>query len=114
MRGETETAIRAQPFRPFSLRLADGSLVEVRHPEWIAHVAGTRTAIVVGPDESFKVLDVALDSRARRRSTAGGRGDRRGTGRGRVTRPVDRQQRGVSRGQSRLTCLTPLNRSSAT
>ena len=60
MRAENlDEVIRAQPFRPFSLRLADGSVVEVRHPEWIAHPAGTRTAVVVRPDESVKILDVA-------------------------------------------------------
>lgn len=61
MRAESlESVIRAQPFLPFSLRLADGSRVEVRHPELIAHAPGARTVIVVGSDESFRVLDVAL------------------------------------------------------
>jgi hypothetical protein len=28
-------AIRAQPFRPFALRLVDGTTHIVRHPEWV-------------------------------------------------------------------------------
>ena len=52
--------IRAAPFRPFWLCLANGSRVFVPHPEWIFHPPGTRTAIVMGPDESVRIIDVAL------------------------------------------------------
>jgi hypothetical protein len=55
-----QEAVKAAPFRPFTMRLADGSMVEVKHPEWIAHPSGTRTAVVMGPDGSVKIIDVAL------------------------------------------------------
>jgi hypothetical protein len=28
-------AMRAQPFRPFSVRLVDGTVYEVKHPDWL-------------------------------------------------------------------------------
>jgi len=52
--------IRAVPFRPFTLCLANGARVEVQHPEWIFHPEGARTAVVMFPDESVRIIDVAL------------------------------------------------------
>jgi len=52
--------IHAQPFRPFTLVTADGSRIEISHPEFIAHFKGARTALVLGEDESIKIVDVAL------------------------------------------------------
>ncbi len=52
--------IHAVPFRPFYLMLADGTRVEVPHPEYIMQPPGARTAIVMGQDESVRILDVAL------------------------------------------------------
>ena len=52
--------IRATPFRPFHLVLANGSRVLVPHPEWIFHPPGARTCIVMGPDESVRIIDVGL------------------------------------------------------
>jgi hypothetical protein len=54
-----QQAIHAAPFRPFGLVLADGSLVAVPHPEWIAF-AGGRTAIVIEPDDRSHFIDVML------------------------------------------------------
>jgi len=55
-----QEVIRAAPFRPFWLCLANGSKVFVPHPEWIAHPSGARTAVVMGQDESVRIIDVAL------------------------------------------------------
>jgi hypothetical protein len=52
--------IHAAPFRQFWLCLANGSRVFVPHPEWILHPSGARTAVVMGPDESVRIIDVAL------------------------------------------------------
>jgi hypothetical protein len=52
--------IHAAPFRPFALCLADGSRVDVPHPDFIAHTPGGRTAVVVGVDESLQIIDVML------------------------------------------------------
>ena len=55
-----QEVIHAAPFRPFTLCLADGSHVEVPHPDFIAHPPGARTAVVVGRDESLHFVDVML------------------------------------------------------
>jgi hypothetical protein len=46
--------------RPFSLRLTDGSLVPVPHPEFIWITQDGRTAIVNTEGSRIKILDVAL------------------------------------------------------
>jgi hypothetical protein len=61
MRVETlHEAIQAVPFQPFYLMLADGTRLHVPDPESIAHPSGARTAVVMGQDESVRILDVAL------------------------------------------------------
>ena len=57
---ELYETIHTQPFRPFLLVTADGSRIEVRHPELIAYFKGSRTAVVLGLDGSIKIVDVAL------------------------------------------------------
>ncbi len=52
-------AIGAQPFHPFELVLADGSRVNVRHPEWIAY-AGGRVAVVTDPDDRVHYIETML------------------------------------------------------
>jgi hypothetical protein len=52
--------IHAAPFRPFALCLADGTRVDVPHPDFIAHPPGGRTALVVGTNESLHIVDVML------------------------------------------------------
>jgi hypothetical protein len=44
------TALRAQPFQPFDLCLADGRRVAVNHPEFVAM---TNRVVVVLDEESF-------------------------------------------------------------
>jgi hypothetical protein len=61
MRPETlPQAIPAEPFRPFSLILADGTRLPMPHPDFITHPEWARTDVVMGQDESVRVLDVAL------------------------------------------------------
>jgi len=55
-----QEVIHAEPFRPFTLCLANGSRVFVPHPEWILHHSGGRTAVFMGQDESLRIIDVAL------------------------------------------------------
>jgi hypothetical protein len=53
-------ALRARPFRPFTIRLTDGRSLPVPHPELVA-VAG-RTVFVASPaqDESYALVDSVL------------------------------------------------------
>jgi len=53
-------AIRAQPFRPFVIHLADGRKVPVTHPESIAINPSGRTTVVVRPDDGWNVVDLLL------------------------------------------------------
>jgi hypothetical protein len=52
--------IHAVPFQPFRICLADGTRVDVPHPDFIAYPPGSRVAAVVGRDESTHYIDVML------------------------------------------------------
>ncbi len=54
------TAIRMAPFRPFSVRLADGGTVAVRHPEMVALHPTGRTTVVIQPNGGWHVIDLLL------------------------------------------------------
>ena len=61
MRTETlHEVLQAAPFRPFTLCLADGTRVDVPHPDFIAHPSGARIAVVMGRNESTRYIDLAL------------------------------------------------------
>lgn len=51
-----------QPFRPFTIRMADGRAFEVGHPDFVALSQSGRTVIVTQPDEDFSVLALLLMS----------------------------------------------------
>jgi len=54
------STLHAEPFKPFSLRLTNGSLVRVPHPEFIVMSKGGRTAVVNTQGEKFSIVDLAL------------------------------------------------------
>ena len=54
--------LRQQPFRPFTIRMADGQAFEVAHPDFVAQSQSGRTVIVFQADESYSVLDLLLMS----------------------------------------------------
>jgi hypothetical protein len=56
-----------QPFRPFTIRMADGRTFQVVHPDFVARSPTGRTIIVYQPDDSYSVPRSAVDGR-----TAGG------------------------------------------
>ena len=55
-------AQKAQPFVPFTLRLADGRKYEVDHPDWVASHPQGRTIFVFKPGENgdFEIIDLLL------------------------------------------------------
>jgi hypothetical protein len=53
-----QEVLHRQPFRPFTLRLADGRTVTVPHPDFVA--VSPRTVIVIQSDESFSILEPLL------------------------------------------------------
>ena len=66
------TALQERPFRRFSLRLTDGSLVPVPHPEFILLTQGGRTAVVNTEGEKVRILDLALATAIELESPDGG------------------------------------------
>lgn len=52
--------LNAEPFRKFTIHLADGRNLQVHHPEYVALAASGRTAIVLQPDDSMNILDLLL------------------------------------------------------
>jgi len=52
--------IRAMPFRPFRIHLADGRNLTVEHPDFIMRSPSGRSAILYKPDDTFEVIDLLL------------------------------------------------------
>ena len=53
-------SLHAEPFKPFYLRLTDGSVVAVPHPNFMGLSPGGRTAVVFGEGENLSILDTSL------------------------------------------------------
>jgi hypothetical protein len=60
---QLRATVRAVPFRPFRLHLADGGSLDVAHPDFVSSSPGGRTIVVWQPDESFQIADLLLVSR---------------------------------------------------
>jgi len=76
--GETRVTIEqfrnmlmAQPFRPFSLHLADGRQMHVPHREFASMSPSGRTIIISQPDDTFEIIDLLLVVGLEARPTAG-------------------------------------------
>jgi hypothetical protein len=50
----------ANPFRPFSLRMASGKVHRVRHPDYLFIPPTDKTVLVVAESGGFHILDVEL------------------------------------------------------
>jgi hypothetical protein len=57
---QIRTLHEARPFRPFTIHLADGSSVEVRHPELMLRTQGGRTVFVNTGGEDVAIVDLLL------------------------------------------------------
>lgn len=55
-----KSTLHLQPFRPFTIRMADGRSFPVTHPDFVAQSPSGRTVIVFQQDESYSVLDLLL------------------------------------------------------
>jgi hypothetical protein len=55
-----QSTLHAQPFKPFLLRLIDGTLVPVPHADFMVVSQGGRTAIVNTEGEKFSIVDLGL------------------------------------------------------
>jgi hypothetical protein len=68
-------ALRREPFEPFAIRLADGRVLPVPHPEFVA--VGPRRAIVIAQDNSWSVVEPLLIVSLDYNGQTGGNGKRR-------------------------------------
>jgi len=50
----------ANPFRPFTIHLADGRSFSVPHRDFVSQSPAGRTIIVYGSEESLSILDLYL------------------------------------------------------
>ena len=57
---EFRSVFEALPFRPFSVFLADGREVMIRHQDYALLSPTGRTLIVYQDDDSFQVLDLMI------------------------------------------------------
>lgn len=56
-------AIRAEPFRPFTICLADGRMFHIPHPECVMiSPDASRTFGVAGPGEDYRIVNLLLVS----------------------------------------------------
>ena len=51
---------KADPFRAFTIHLADGRDIAVSHIDFVTTSPSGRTIIVYQPDDSFNVIDLLL------------------------------------------------------
>lgn len=52
--------LTARPFRPFTIRTADGTRLRIRHPELAALSPSGRVVVVFGDDDAFQMIDVLM------------------------------------------------------
>ncbi len=52
--------IRSQPFRPFTVHLADGRQIAVRHPEFVELAPGGRKMTVHQPDDTQDTVELSM------------------------------------------------------
>lgn len=57
---QLRTAHRAAPFRPFTIRMADGRSFHVPHPDFLFMTPSGRTLIVCQDNDEFSILDLLL------------------------------------------------------
>jgi hypothetical protein len=58
--GQIREVVKAQPFRPFTLRLADGRSYTVTHPEFAMMAPSGMELVFVGDDEAIHMIYVPL------------------------------------------------------
>jgi len=64
----------ASPFQPYTLHLADGRELHVRHRDFLATAPSGRTVIVYQSDDAFNIVDLFLVTDLEIRAPSNGRG----------------------------------------
>lgn len=55
-----KAAYEARPFKPFTIHLADGRVMPVSHPEFMAMLPGGRNIFVALEDGSYHIIDLLM------------------------------------------------------
>jgi hypothetical protein len=63
--------LHLQPFRPFTIRMADGRTFDVLHRDFVAQSPSGRTVVVFQADDSYSLLDLLLMTELQVRSSNG-------------------------------------------
>ena len=69
--------LRARPFRPFNIHLADGRSLPVDHPEFVGQTPTGRTIGVGLANGAIEIVDLLLVTRLEPRMNGAGRRRRR-------------------------------------
>ena len=75
---QLQAALRATPFRPFVLHMADGHEILVGHPELVVATESGRTTVVVQPDDTLSIVDLLLVSEIKFRTSTSEPWEKRG------------------------------------
>ncbi len=57
---QLRTTLRAQPFLPFTIRMADGRSFSIPHPDFLSMSPTGRTAVIFHEDGSASIVDLLL------------------------------------------------------
>jgi hypothetical protein len=55
-----KTAVQQRPFRPFSVRLADGSEIQIQSQDNVAVHPTGKTFVIFEPDGGYRIVDIPL------------------------------------------------------
>jgi hypothetical protein len=66
-----QATLHQVPFKPFTIRMADGRAFEVSHRDFVSRSPSGRTVIVHHENENYSVLDLLLMSELEIRSGNG-------------------------------------------
>ncbi len=54
------STLRASPFMPFTIRMADGRVCHVPHPDFVWIPPSSRMVFIHSPDKSYSIVDLLL------------------------------------------------------
>lgn len=57
---QLRSALCSDPFRPFTIRMADGRTFSIAHPDFLSISPAGRTVVVYHPDDSASIVDLLL------------------------------------------------------
>ena len=55
-----KTAVQRRPFRPFSVRLADGSEIEIQSQDFVALHPDGKTFVIFELNGGYRIVDIPL------------------------------------------------------